>query len=226
MFCTILANSTSFTIPPEKSDRRGVVIAIQSVVAGHVLKHRLARTRSCVAEKIRERGESYMRIFYAILTAIALTASATVAAAAALCYESRPVKAGMVCTQNTSKSADFTSGCRWVDAHVEQVVVDCPPPPGGWAGAMWSDMSSVDTLRRKSCSAAGFSAPAAIGGQVCKSAATPYGGAYIYTYKYTSGNTQDKKHQLFFCYASASQAPASGRPGTTANKVTHYACAP
>ncbi|MBY3155214.1 hypothetical protein HFO56_23105 [Rhizobium laguerreae] len=86
----------------------------------------------------------------------------------------------------------------------------------------------MDTLRRKSCSAAGFGTPTAIGGQVCKSAATPNGGAYVYTYKYTSGNTQDKKHQLFYCYASLSQAPSTTwrAPGATANKVTQYACAP
>jgi hypothetical protein len=85
-------------------------------------------------------------------------------------------------------------------------------------------MSSVDTLRRKSCSAAGFGAPTAIDGQVCKSAATPNGGAYVYTYKYTSGNSQDKQHQLFYCYASKSQVPKG--QGAAGNKVTQYACAP
>jgi hypothetical protein len=169
-----------------------------------------------------------MHAIKGFLIGIALAMGASAGAhAQETCYEGRPVPAIWSCAGNDSNSADFTSDCRFIDAHVEQVVVACPAPPGGWAGAYWSDMQSVDTLRRLSCDDAGFGPPAAIDGQICKSDATPNGGAYVYTYKYTSGNSQDKAHQLMFCYPSKAAAPsASGNvPGDTRNRVSAYACA-
>lgn len=165
-----------------------------------------------------------MRAFKRILVAAAFgLGMSSLAHADGVCYEPRTVPATWACQDNDGNSVDFTSGCQFVAQHVEQFEVACP---GQWAGAMWSDTSSSETIRRMSCSGAGLGAPTSIGGMICKSSATPGGGGYVYTYKYTSGNTQDKAHQLFYCYRSRADAPSrSLEAPASGNKVTAYACA-
>ncbi|MBY3432737.1 hypothetical protein HFN89_00925 [Rhizobium laguerreae] len=74
-----------------------------------------------------------MHILNGILAAIAFGAVASAANAAPVCYQLKPIQAGLVCTPNSTKSADFTSGCQWVAAHMEQVVVQWPSStPSSW----------------------------------------------------------------------------------------------
>ena len=65
---------------------------------------------------------------YRILAGLALTTALLCsgsAMAAEKCYEAVLVPASMSCSTSNSKSADFTNGCKPVDAHYEQKEIEC-----------------------------------------------------------------------------------------------------
>jgi hypothetical protein len=108
-----------------------------------------------------------VRAILFITTAI-LAAQCTAALAAEPCYEQQLVEASMNCATNSGNSADFASGCKAVEAHYENVEVECPAT-GRWVNV--NAMLGEDTPRPSRsavCKAAGMKI-ADINGYFCAS---------------------------------------------------------
>lgn len=103
-----------------------------------------------------------MRMKSFILTAAIFAGLCSTQAYAKTCKEPQYVPAKVVCDNNSSKSADFTTGCKFIAAHYEDVEVECP--------AQWVNVSSSDTTATQSqiCSRAGLTS-ANIDGKTCAS---------------------------------------------------------
>jgi uncharacterized membrane protein YgcG len=64
----------------------------------------------------------------AIAFSLIALAGSTSTASAQTCYGAQLVPATMNCSANSSRSADFSSPCTTIPAHVITVVVACPVP--------------------------------------------------------------------------------------------------
>ncbi|MCV9964076.1 hypothetical protein OIU34_19530 [Pararhizobium sp. BT-229] len=109
-------------------------------------------------------------IFASAVSFIALAGSAQ---AAGKCYEDVWVEAKLECAGSDSKSADFTTGCKVVAAHMEKQEISCPV--GKWvnvtAETKVGTSGKVVTLAQV-CATAGM-VPYNINGKVCASGERP-----------------------------------------------------
>lgn len=103
--------------------------------------------------------------WWAKLTQYLLSAP-TAAVAAEKCYDEIAVAAHMECSGNGSRSADFTSGCKFVEAGIQKIEIECPPPSARWVNSRFSTapMASHQSI----CESVGLK-PTVIDGAVCAS---------------------------------------------------------
>jgi hypothetical protein len=93
--------------------------------------------------------------------------------AAEKCYKDVSVAAKLECNGSSSKSADFTTGCKWAPAHVEQQEIACPV--GKWVNVTAdTKMGKKGALvsQAKVCAQAGL-VPYNINGKICASGERP-----------------------------------------------------
>jgi hypothetical protein len=143
--------------------------------------------------------------------------------AAGVCYGTRNVPEGWVCSTTDSKSADFTHGCVIAPAHVETYEVPCPPPPAAWAPAFESSLVGLSSVKNISCKTANMGSPTSINGMECKSRNLPNGGAYSYELQGMSGGSNEQITRDFYCFSSKSAVPTKGVPSQN-DRTTYYAC--
>jgi hypothetical protein len=70
-----------------------------------------------------------------VATAILSFVAFGAANAAEVCYEDVRIPAHYDCNGSSSKSADFTTGCRQYPDEIKKVEVECPPRPAVWLPA-------------------------------------------------------------------------------------------
>ncbi|MCS4089317.1 hypothetical protein [Rhizobium sp. BK176] len=158
-----------------------------------------------------------------IIGGLIVLGAPTASQAAGICYGTRDVAAGWVCSKTDSKSADFTHGCIFVAAHKETYEVPCPPPPAAWAPAFESSLVGLSSVKKISCQSANMGSPTSINGFECKSRNLPNGGAYSYEMQGMSGGSNEQITRDFYCFASKSAVPTKGVPSQN-DRTTYYAC--
>jgi hypothetical protein len=181
-------------------------------------------------------------IVFSIKSAVAATAlfvaMHSTAFAAEKCYEETVVPSSMSCSNNGSKSADFTSGCKFIPQTVEKKVVDCP--------ATWVN-SDGHTSQAAVCAAAGLTS-ATFDGQRCAAgerrpstgenheninyhsgkwgSGGGRGGSIVQPFSrtYTSGNRDNKQTTTvtgYYCWNSGDK-----RDGDGTDIAVAYVCKP
>lgn len=109
-------------------------------------------------------------IFASAVSFIALAGSVQ---AAEKCYQDVWVEAKLECAGSDSKSADFTTGCKAVAAHMDKQEIACPV--GKWVNVKAETRvgsSGVVVTQSQVCATAGM-APFNINGKVCASGERP-----------------------------------------------------
>ncbi|TLX15769.1 hypothetical protein [Rhizobium sp. MHM7A] len=87
-------------------------------------------------------------------------AFSTSAFAATKCYEEQELPPELVCDNNYSKSADFSSGCHYTTGETVQVEVACP--------VMWVNIAAKNETHSQTCRGVGLKV-ASIEGSTCAS---------------------------------------------------------
>ncbi|MCV9963644.1 hypothetical protein OIU34_17225 [Pararhizobium sp. BT-229] len=107
-----------------------------------------------------------------VAVAIATFAAVGGAMAAEKCYKDVAVPSGLSCSDSSSKSADFTTGCKIVPAHTEKVETACEV--GRWVNVAGTRVSSAGTVitHSQACAAHGLQ-PYNINGNICASGRRP-----------------------------------------------------
>jgi hypothetical protein len=127
------------------------------------------------------------RALVALTTLIALNGAA---AAAEKCYDDVNVPAAWTCSGSSSRSADFTNGCKFVAAHTEKVEKECPKPTARWVSVLSPHNAlSTDVSQSTVCAWKGLR-PSNINGAICASGAnTPIVGEGYQSIRYFWGTS-------------------------------------
>lgn len=118
-------------------------------------------------------GVLHMSRFTALTIASAISVLSFAGVAHAACYQDVSVNAKLECSSSSSKSADFTSGCKWVPAHIEKQEIACPV--GKWVNVAAETRVSTSgkaVTQAQVCATVGM-VPYSINGKMCASGERP-----------------------------------------------------